>query len=265
MIDGEDNQSKGVRRMGEPEQPQKPNGQNTERKRGEAVQKFIKRNYQWLVLFGSLIVSGTLTARDTFHDEQKSLTEAIESRKEFTRLQGLSLTTLAEIARLQDMNLKSPVAFTGGDRKAHDELVAIVTDLRELRIRVETVRELTGAAPFLIDVSENRVRELEQQLLTEHKEADTRLRSLESGLKEQPSKDELDTRTLSIAVARISSDVSRLEMDVNRAIEEKALDYRHIYVIFSAISYGLISLGVFMSLTAQMIAKPGEAPEIKLG
>jgi hypothetical protein len=59
--------------------------------------------------------------------------------------------------------------------------------------------------------------------------------------------------------------VNNLRKEIDDHLAEKVKYYQHFYFLTPLFSYVLIELGVTLRVTGQLIGKPGEVPEIKLG
>jgi hypothetical protein len=227
-----------------------------------AAHYFIQKKYKWLVLIGSVIIALSISVRDRIHERERDLTEAIAEKENFGSLHELATITamhLDDLTRLvlehdQGGSLKkvSPGVISGMDEyhKALNEaslanaesasLAEVLPQQVELKRQIDatsrTLQDLQGAYERMRYISQRD--DIEHE--TELEEKMAQLRPIQETI--------ADTR-------------KNIEMEIGRL---KIL-YAREYILVSTLSYALIALGVGLSLGGQLIAKPGEAPELGLG
>jgi hypothetical protein len=142
--------------MTEPAQPQTSKREDT-RKTGtnqwqHRIRSFTKRHYKWIVLAGSLMVSVTLTARDTYHEKEKSFVEAVENVQNFYRLRELTEFISDRVGRLDNRisALQNNRRTAGGEAiSTQDSERENATDpqVRQIIIQLNYIEDLLHLVP----------------------------------------------------------------------------------------------------------------------
>jgi hypothetical protein len=239
------------------------------------MKTFLKANYKWVILIGSLIVSGTLAVRDAVHEEEKLLADTTESKRNFARLESLSQASITRLGAL-DKKL-SRVVLTTGDT---DYKPPAIDSYIEMQIADENAMAalLRGDLDKLSELL-NALHSSHGDLNSELNDCRTQMNNLEhsmSKLTSVPSPESVggihisiilfqeQEMTVSLDLWRLRGWIDALANRVDERIEMQIRYYQRVYAVTTWLSYALIALGLSLSVTGQLIGRPDEVPEIKL-
>lgn len=234
------------------------------------TRQFVKRHYQWIVLAGSLMVTVSLTARDSFRERSKTFEESVENERNLSRLQSLAELTNSRIEAIQTKLSENSPTIEKGHRvvtfgENSENLDRMHTQLEELAIKLEEGKELLDLEPSADDEERRSLSGLQKRLEELKKNRD--LTEKQGALRTGPDPENLEPRIdeLQEGTDKLRADVSEFYDFLLRVLESERLRYQFLSSLFSAVTYLLIAIGISISVYAQRIGKPGEVPEIKLG
>jgi hypothetical protein len=230
----------------------------------------LKKNYKWIVLIGSVIASGTVGIREVVHEKATKLIESIEAEKQNSETRALMRSSVDHAKRFERQKVLS------------DDLKPLHLDAETSAIFVDLLNEMysfsTDMETKLADIHPliDKTRALEKERLTrqyedchqDQTEFYNSIRQLQLNINGSKGLLGPDIWT-EIKLVKgqepfVDSQVSDLRDAVDSAIEIRVESLTKLSSIFSWVSGCIITIGIALSVVAQMVGKPGEAPEVKL-
>jgi hypothetical protein len=231
---------------------------------------FVKRRYKWIVLIGSVIISGTLAVKDTFKDQEKEFESQVEAARTYNRLQSQVEITNGQMEsidrKLAALDYTSKVKNEHGFSRLDIDLLEDVHDqLDQISMKIESAAGLEEITPGKTEDLEAQRQHLERHLEDLKRDRENLISASFGDSSLPPESASEKTKTLVHQTATLSNDVS-LFLAVNfRVLQEEQKRYRYLQTLLSFASYGLFALGFLLTFFAQHIGNPDEPPEIKLG
>jgi hypothetical protein len=230
------------------------------------AQAFMRKNYKWFVLLGSLIVSASLSVKENFHERERELVDAIETKSNYSRLHELALNTNLHVTAVELMvtNMKVDPKLRLGSSPSMNMFDNLASVLDQLSIEIA---ESSGVAVLIPEDIQSR-----KELMALRFSLDSirqRVATIIENSDHSFTKDEEGRQQVEIArffedADRIGQETKGLKEKIYEELDKKKENYERQYLLTTWMSYGLIAVGLSLSVGGQWIAKPGEAPELKL-
>jgi hypothetical protein len=230
----------------------------------------LKKNYKWIVLIGSVMASGTVGIREFVHEKATKLIESIETEKQNNETRALMRSSVDHAKRLErEKALSDDLKPLHLDAATSAIFVDLLNEMYSTSADIET--KLADIQPLIDKTSDLDKEELTRQYQDCHQDQTefyNSIRQLQLNINGSNGLLGPDIWT-EIKLVKgqgpiTDSQVSALKDAVDSAIEERIKSLTKLSSIFSWVSGCIITIGIVLSVVAQMVGKPGEAPEIKL-
>jgi len=232
------------------------------------LRSLVHKNYTWVVLVGSLIVSGTLTVRDNIRDKARDFNQSMETRRFFSGLGELGNRELLHIDQLNDKVDQLASGARRSDNQAltlqlNDQVVPLRRQLEQIDIDLISVSLLAELLPSEHFTEQEDFLARSSGFLKARIDA---LAKTEASRGDQPVKGgEATYERLVKDIDEYGTHAKGYRLMVESAAYRKAQAYERLYTLTTYLSYSLIAFGLALTITGRLIGKPGEAPEIKIG
>lgn len=240
--------------------------------RDSRLHSFIRKHFKVIAIAGSVIVSTTLTLKDWTQSEAKEFVSAAQNQEMFFRMQSLGGVTNERLDQLS-RNVEQLAIQIDPIRKLYGKADLTVLQAAFFRQDDNISLSITNAETLIALLPSGeavRFRLELQKVADELKELDKRAAPLlvvGPLVVGTPADAEVAQSTLLDHLREsdyLKHRVGEISRDVLSGIKKREDRSERLSALFGFTSYGVIAVGLALSLTGQLVGKPEDIPDVKL-
>ena len=207
------------------------------------IKSLVRRKYKWVVLLGSLIITGSFAMRTNARENARQQQEAFENAEHYNVLHE-NLQDILRIVKTEDGRVFTSLEIVRENLRFARQALQSMDNLGHLDIFSSEANPVKEESAI-----QDKITELDKQL---------------SELDGKPRNQELEISLLMRSV-NVVDEASNLKLRVTLYFLHKKTNAILWNISADLLGYTGISFGLYLMVWAQALGKPGEAPEIKLG